>query len=152
MCETLFAVTSRSIEQAPGTALKPIPIQKEYTCMYLYIGSKILHLDPRIYKLFMYVCMNVCMYVCMYVCVYVCMCVCECVCIYVCVSMYPCIPDSSQPLPSTTETAERMQAQAQACIPQKNPKGIRVRQDSIQPFAQHIATAFNPNERGMNDY
>ena len=92
------------------------------------------------------------MYVCMCVCVYVCMCVCECVCIYVGVSMYPCIPDSSQPLPSTTETAERMQAQAQACIPQKNPKGIRVRQDSIQPFAQHIATAFNPNERGMDDY
>ena len=94
----------------------------------------------------------VCMYECMYVCVYVCMCVCECVCIYVCVSMYPCIPDSSQPLPSTTETAERMQAQAQAYIPQTNPKGITVRQDSIEPFAQHIATAFNPNERGMDDY
>ena len=87
------------------------------------------------------------MYVRMCVCVYVCMCVCECVCIYVGVSMYPCIPDSSQPLPSTTETAERMQAQAQAYIPQTNPKGIRVRQDSIEPFAKHIATAFNPNER-----
>ena len=89
MCETLFAVTSRSIEQAPGTALKPIPIQKEYTCMYLYIGSKILHLDPRIYKLFMYVCMNVCMYVCMCVCVHVCLWVCMYICRCVYVSMYP---------------------------------------------------------------
>ena len=79
MRETKFAVTANSIEQDPGKALKHIPIQNEYTCMYLYIGSEILHLDPRIYKLFMYVCMNVCMYVCMYVC----MCACVSVSVYV---------------------------------------------------------------------
>ena len=72
MRETKFAVTSKSIGPAPGKALEPIPIQNEYTCMYVYIGSEILHLDPRIYKLFMYVCMNVCMYVCMYVCMGAC--------------------------------------------------------------------------------
>ena len=147
---TKFAVTSRSIEPEAGKALETMPIQNEYICMYVFT------LTPKsciwIRGSTDYLCMYVCMNVCMYVCVYVCMCVCECVCIYVCVSMYPCIPDSSQPLPSATWTAERMQAQAQACIPQKNPKGIRVRQDSIQPFAQRIATAFNPNERGMYDY